>query len=110
MAKIYGVRQERDESPAAYLEKLMTAFKQFSPYDLELGEAQQAVILANINQAAPDIKRKLQLLEHLGEKRLKKWVAVAEKVYNKREPEEERQERKELEKQEWGYKRDRTWT
>lgn len=72
MAKIYGVRQERDESPAAYLEKLMTAFKQFSPYDLELGEAQQAVILANINQAAPDIKRKLQLLEHLGEKRLKK--------------------------------------
>lgn len=100
MAKIYDVRQERDESPAAYLERIMAAFKQFSPYDSELEEAQQAVIRANINQAAPDIKRKLQLLECLGEKRLRNLVAVAQKAYDKRETEEERQERKELEKQE----------
>lgn len=91
MAKIYDVRQERDGSPAAYLERLMTAFKQFFLYDPESEEAQQTVIVAYVNEAAPDIKRKLHLLERLGEKRLRDLVAVAEKVYNKKETEEESQ-------------------
>lgn len=66
-----------------------------------------SIILAYVNQAVPHIKRKLQLLECLGEKRLKGLVVVAEKVNNKRETEKRRQERKELEKQEREDKREK---
>lgn len=45
----------------------MEAFKHYSPYNLESGELQQAIILGYVNQAASDIKRKLQSLERLGE-------------------------------------------
>lgn len=47
-----------------------------------------------------DIKKNLQLLECLGEKRLRDLVVVVEKVCNKRETEEERWERKEKEREE----------
>lgn len=60
-----------------------------------------------MNQAVAHIKRKLQLLECLGEKRLKGLVVVAEKVNNKRETEKGRQERKALEKQERKDKREK---
>jgi hypothetical protein len=42
------------------------------------------VALAFIIQAAPDIKRKLQSVERLGERSLRDLVIVAEKVFNKR--------------------------
>lgn len=48
-------------------------------------KAQQAVILAYVNQTAPDIRKKLQSLERLEERGLRDLVAVAEKVYNKRD-------------------------
>ena len=38
MAKMYDVRQEENESSTAYLDRLMIAFKQFSPYDPESEE------------------------------------------------------------------------
>jgi hypothetical protein len=52
-----------DESHAAFLERLLD-----TPMDLELPEAKAVRGLAFINQAAPDIKRKLQRVERLGEK------------------------------------------
>ena len=44
--------------------------------DLELPEAKAVRGLAFINQAAPDIKRKLQRVERLGEKSLRDVVVV----------------------------------
>ncbi|XP_076419054.1 uncharacterized protein LOC121825602 [Peromyscus maniculatus bairdii] len=80
MAKVYDIRQGVDESLAAYLERLMTAFKQYTPYDPESPMTTQVVILAYINQAAPDIRKKLQSLDRLEERNLRELVAVAEKV------------------------------
>lgn len=51
--------------------------------------------LAFINEAAPDIKRKLQKLEHLREKSIRDLVAVAEKVYSRRESIEVKEIKKE---------------
>ena len=65
------------------------------PYDLEMVESAQMVIFDYIHQAAPDIKKKLQSLERLGEKNLSNLVAVAETVYNNREIPEQREENKE---------------
>ena len=57
----------------------------------EAPETKAAIIMAFVNQAAPDIKRKLQRVERLGEKSLQEVVIVAERVYNNRESPEEQQ-------------------
>lgn len=81
------------ESPAAYLERIMEAFRQYTPMDPTADEIKAAVMMAFVNQAAPDIKRKLQKIDRLGEKSLQDLLEIAEKVYNNRETPEERQER-----------------
>ncbi|XP_069851469.1 uncharacterized protein [Dipodomys merriami] len=107
MAKVYDVRQGGSESLAAYLERLMEAFSQYTLYDLETQESAQMIRFAYINQAAPDIKQTLQALDRLGEKSIRDLVAVVEKVYNKKETEEQRQERKDRECEIEHEKRDR---
>ena len=50
-------------------------------------------MLVFVNQAAPDIKRKLQKIERLGEQSIQDLVRAAERVFNHRETPEERKER-----------------
>ena len=59
LAKINSVRQEPNESPAAFLERIMEAFRQYTPMDPQADESRAAVMLAFVNQAAPDIKKKV---------------------------------------------------
>ena len=87
------VRQEPNESPAAFLERLMEAFRQYTPMDPQADESRAAVLLAFANQAAPDIRRKLQKIERLGEQTIQDLVRAAEKVFNNRGTPEKREER-----------------
>ena len=57
LAKINSVRQEPNESPAAFLKKIMKAFRQYTPMDPQADESRAAVMLAFVNQASPDIKK-----------------------------------------------------
>ena len=41
----------------------MEAFRQYTPMDPQTDESHIAVLLAFVNQAAPDISRKLQRIE-----------------------------------------------
>ena len=66
LSKVNLIRQEPKESPAAFLERLMEAFRQHTPMDPQADESRTAVLLAFMNQAAPDIRRKLQKIEGLG--------------------------------------------
>ncbi|CAK7318078.1 Gag polyprotein [Vulpes lagopus] len=91
LAKVYDVRQGKDESLAAFLERVIEAFRQYTPMNPEAPETKATIITAFVNQAAPDIKRKLQRVERLGEKSLQDLVIVAERVYNNRESLEEQQ-------------------
>ncbi|XP_043777485.1 uncharacterized protein LOC122706384 [Cervus elaphus] len=93
LAKVNLVRQEPAESPAAFLERLMEAFRQYTPMDPQAEESRTAVLLAFVNQAAPDIRRKLQKIEGLGEQTIQDLLKVAEKVFNNRETTEEKEER-----------------
>ena len=93
LAKVNPVRQEPNESPAAFLERLMEAFRHYTPMDPQADESHAAVMLAFVNQAAPDIRRKLQKIERLGEQSLQDLVRAAERVFNHRETPEEREER-----------------
>ena len=91
LAKVYDVRQGKDESPAAFLERVIEAFRQYIPMNPEAPETKAAIITAFVNQAAPNIKKKLQRVERLGEKSLQDLVIVAERAYNNRESPEEQQ-------------------
>ena len=57
LAKINPVRQQPNESPAAFLERIMEAFRQYTPMDPQADESRAAVMLAFVNQAAPDIRK-----------------------------------------------------
>ena len=93
LEKVNLVRQEPAESPAAFLERLMEAFRQYAPMDPQAEESRAAVLLAFVNQAAPDIRRKLQKIEGLEEQTIQDLLKAAEKVFNNRETPEEREER-----------------
>uniref|UniRef100_A0A673V210 CCHC-type domain-containing protein n=1 Tax=Suricata suricatta TaxID=37032 RepID=A0A673V210_SURSU len=91
LTRVYDIRQEADESPAAFLERVMEAFRQFTPFGPEHADHKSTVVMAFINQATPDIKKKLQKVERLGEKTLRDLVETAERVYNNRDSAEEKQ-------------------
>lgn len=85
LAKVGNVQQEKDESPAAFLERVIEAFRTYTPMDPEAPESKAAVVMAFVNQSAADIRRKLQKVDRLGEKNLQDLLIVAEKVYNNQE-------------------------
>ena len=107
LAKVREVLQGQTEPPSVFLERLMEAYRRYTPFD-PLSEGQRAAVaMAFIGQSAPDIKKKLQRLEGLQDHTLQDLVKEAEKVYHKRETEEERQEREKKEMEERENRRDR---
>lgn len=90
LAKVYAVSQGKTESPSGYLERLMEAFRQFTPMDPDAPKNQAAVVMSFVNQAAPDIKEKILKLEDLEGKNLQDLVRIAQKVFNNRDVPEER--------------------
>ena len=94
MTKVHEVKQKPDESPIAFLEWIMEAFCQYTPYDPGSKEYKVAVTMAFIDQASRDIRKKLQRLERLQDKSLRDLVQVAEKVYHNRKTEEDKEQRK----------------
>lgn len=100
LAKVREVMQGPAEPPSVFLERLMEAYRRYTPFD-PLSEGQQAAVtMAFIGQSAPDIRRKLQRIEGLQDYSLRDLVKEAEKVYHKRETEEEKQEREKREREE----------
>ena len=85
----------------------MEAFRQYTPMDPQADESRTAVLLAFVNQAAPDIRRKLQKIEGLGELPIQDLVRAAEKVFNNRETPEEREER--IRREEKEYRAEENW-
>ena len=75
--------------------------------DPQADESHAAVLLAFVNQAAPDIRRKLQRIERLGEQSIQDLVRAAEKVFNNRETPEEREERIRREEREYRAEKNR---
>lgn len=63
------------------------------PYDPE-PQCERAVMLAHVNQSAPDIRKKLLELGHLAERSIRALVTVTERVYNRKESVEGREIRK----------------
>ena len=80
LAKVNLVRQEPTESPSAFLERLIEAFRQYTPMDPQAEKSRPAVLLPFVNQAAPDIRKKLQEIEGLREQIIQDLLKAAEKI------------------------------
>ncbi|XP_076400124.1 uncharacterized protein LOC143267090 [Peromyscus maniculatus bairdii] len=93
LAQVRNVTQGKEETPAAFLERLREAYRMYTPYDPEDPGQAPGVILSFIYQSSPDIRAKLQRLEGLHSLSLSNLLREAEKVFNKRETPEEREER-----------------
>ena len=75
--------------------------------DPQADVSRAAVLLSFVNQAAPDIRRKLQKIEGLGELSIQDLVRAAEKVFNNRDTPEEREER--IRREEKEYRAEENW-
>ena len=49
LAKINSVRQEPNESPAAFFERIIKALRQYTPMDPQADESRVAVMLTFVN-------------------------------------------------------------
>ncbi|XP_065792477.1 uncharacterized protein [Muntiacus reevesi] len=85
LAQVRAVTQRPEETPAAFLERLMEAYRMYTPFDPSSPEHRGNVSMAFIGQSAPDIRNKLQRLEGLQDYSLQDLMRKAERIYNKRE-------------------------
>jgi hypothetical protein len=92
LAKVKAIMQGENESPAAFLEHLYDAHRQYTPLDPLAEVIQSVVIMSFINQAAPDIRKNLYKQEGLGEMTIQDLMKVAKRVFNTRETPEERED------------------
>jgi hypothetical protein len=76
--------QGENESPATFLECLYDAYRQYTLLDPLAEVNQSAVIMSFINQASPDIRKKLYKQEGLGEMTIWDLMKVAEKESGKK--------------------------
>ncbi|XP_036029195.1 uncharacterized protein LOC118573153, partial [Onychomys torridus] len=60
LAQVRSTIQGREETPAAFLERLKEAYRMYTPYDPEDPGQAPGVILSFIYQSSPDIRTKLQ--------------------------------------------------
>jgi hypothetical protein len=86
LAKVKAIMQGENESPATFLEHLYDAYRQYTPLDPLAEVNQSAVVMSFINQAAPDIRKKLYKQEGLGEMTTRDLMKVAERVLTPEKP------------------------
>ncbi|KAL2294766.1 hypothetical protein Nmel_008514, partial [Mimus melanotis] len=84
-SKLYEIRQERKESPTAFLERLKEAARKYTDLQVDMEQAKIQLVLIFLGQSQDDIRKKLQKLEGGDLRNLDKLLEVAWKVYNNRE-------------------------
>ncbi|XP_062977970.1 uncharacterized protein LOC134395737, partial [Elgaria multicarinata webbii] len=92
MQKIHDVVQQKEESPGMFLERLMKAYRRYTPIDPEHPNNRQTVVLSFVSQAAPDIRKKLQKADGFEGMSLTQLKALADRVYVNREVEEKKEQ------------------
>ncbi|XP_065517017.1 uncharacterized protein LOC136004457 [Lathamus discolor] len=95
-SKLYSVRQEKAESPSAFIERLKETAKKYTDLDVETEQAKAQLALIFLGQSQDDIRKKLQKLEGAELRDLDRLLEVAWKVYNNREKENSRKQHQNL--------------
>ncbi|XP_029448605.1 uncharacterized protein LOC115086312 [Rhinatrema bivittatum] len=95
MTKIQDIVQKKDETPGDFLERLMDAYRRYSPFDPEDQKNHPIIVMSFVGQSCPDIRRKLQKTEGFEAMNISQLKIMADKVYGNRELEDEKKEKKE---------------
>lgn len=95
-SRLYNVRQERAESPSAFLERLKEMARKYTDLDVETEQAKAQLDLIFLGQAQEDIRKKLQKLEGADLRDLDRLLEIAWKVYNNREKEAAKRQQQNL--------------
>ncbi|RMC22028.1 hypothetical protein DUI87_02899 [Hirundo rustica rustica] len=86
-SKLYSVKQEKNDSPSAFLERLKETARQYTSLEVEGEAGRLQLALIFMGQSQEDIRKKLQKLEGEDTRNLEKLLEVAWKVYNNGEKE-----------------------
>ncbi|XP_029473499.1 uncharacterized protein LOC115099791 [Rhinatrema bivittatum] len=95
MTKIQDIVQKKDETPGDFLERLMDAYRRYSPFDPEDQKNHPIIVMSFVGQSCPDIRRKIQKTEGFEGMNISQLKIMADKVYGNRELEDEKKEKKE---------------
>ncbi|KAG6931788.1 polyprotein [Chelydra serpentina] len=87
-AKLYNIRQEKNENPAAFYERLCNTCRRYTDLDPEDSNGKWVLIPLFIGQSYEDIRKKLQKLEGASGKNIEELLEIAMKVYDGRDDEE----------------------
>uniref|UniRef100_A0A8C4WP03 CCHC-type domain-containing protein n=1 Tax=Gopherus evgoodei TaxID=1825980 RepID=A0A8C4WP03_9SAUR len=87
-AKLYNIRQEKNENPAAFYERLCNTCKRYTDLDPEDVNGKRVLIPLFIGQSYEDIRKKLQKIEGASGKNIEELLEIALKVYDRRDDEE----------------------
>ncbi|RMC20464.1 hypothetical protein DUI87_01314 [Hirundo rustica rustica] len=91
-SKLYSVKQEKNDPPSAFLERLKETARRYTSLEVEGEAGRLQLALIFMGQSQEDIRKKLQKLEGEDTRNLEKLLEVAWKVYNNREKESVRKQ------------------
>ncbi|GCC19573.1 hypothetical protein chiPu_0018412 [Chiloscyllium punctatum] len=92
--KAFEVRQEKDETPSAFLRRLKEATRKYSGMNPDDPVAQGLLKVQFMTKSWPDIQKKLQKMDRWNEKQMDELLREAQKVYVKREDDKHKQKAK----------------
>uniref|UniRef100_A0A8C8VNE6 CCHC-type domain-containing protein n=1 Tax=Pelusios castaneus TaxID=367368 RepID=A0A8C8VNE6_9SAUR len=87
-AKLYNIRQEKTENPAAFYERLCETCRRYTDLDPEDQNGKRVLIPLFIGQSYDDIRKKLQKVEGASGKNIGELLEIALKVYDRRDEED----------------------
>uniref|UniRef100_A0A8C0QPG0 CCHC-type domain-containing protein n=1 Tax=Chelonoidis abingdonii TaxID=106734 RepID=A0A8C0QPG0_CHEAB len=87
-AKLYNIRQEKKENPAAFYECLCDTCRKYTVLDPGDQNGKRVLIPLFIGQSYDDIRKKLQKVEGVSGKNIEELLEIALKVYDRRDEEE----------------------
>uniref|UniRef100_A0A674IYF6 Core shell protein Gag P30 domain-containing protein n=1 Tax=Terrapene triunguis TaxID=2587831 RepID=A0A674IYF6_9SAUR len=76
-AKLYNIRQEKNENPAAFYERLCDTCKRYTDLDPEDANGKRVLIPLFIGQSYEDIRKKLQKLDGASGKNIEELLEIA---------------------------------
>ncbi|XP_060117407.1 uncharacterized protein LOC132588946 [Heteronotia binoei] len=98
MSKVSEVLQKIDESPGAFAERLMQAFRMYTPFDPEAAENLCMVNTTFVVQSYADIRKKLQKQDSFAGVNSSELLEITPKVYANRDVDQKQEEKRRIKK------------
>ncbi|GCC32449.1 hypothetical protein chiPu_0010910 [Chiloscyllium punctatum] len=92
--KAFEVRQEKDETPSAFLKRPKEATRKYLGMDPDNQITHGLLQVQFVTKSWPDIQKKLQKLDGWSKRQMEELLCEAQKVYVKREDEKQKQKAK----------------